>query len=319
MAVYTHVTPHELEAFLAAYDIGTVRSFKGIAEGVENSNYLLKTDGGSFILTLYEKRVRAEDLPFFLGFMDFIATRGVNSARPLRTKDGATLGTLCGRPAALIEFLDGVSADPPSVAQTRNAGAALAQLHLAGKDFPGARDNDLGPAAWPRLLRAAAPRAGEVRASLADMLKEQLDDTLKDWPQDLPSGVIHADLFPDNVLFVGDEVSGLIDFYFACTDSYAYDIAVMINSWCFAKSGTFEAEKSAALIEGYQSVRKLSDTERAALPRLARGACLRFILTRLTDWLNHDPKALVTPKDPLALLPHLAFHAKATSSSAYGA
>lgn len=319
MAVYTHVTPHDLEAFLAAYDIGTARSFKGIAEGVENSNYLLKTDSGSFILTLYEKRVRAEDLPFFLGFMDFIATRNVKSARPLRARDGATLGTLCGRPAALIEFLDGVSADPPSIAQARNAGAALAQLHLAGKDFAGMRDNDLGPAAWPRLLRAAAPRAGEVRASLADLLKEQLDETLKDWPKDLPGGVIHADLFPDNVLFVGDEVSGLIDFYFACTDSYAYDIAVMINSWCFAKSGAFEAEKSAALIEGYQSVRGLSDAERAALPRLARGACLRFILTRLNDWLNHDPKALVTPKDPLALLPHLAFHAKATSSSVYGA
>ncbi len=319
MAVFTHVTPRELEAFLAAYDIGTVRSFKGIAEGVENSNYLLKSDGGSFILTLYEKRVRAEDLPFFLGFMEFIAARGVRSARPLRTKDGATLGTLCGRRAALIEFLDGVSADPPSLAQTRNAGAALAGLHLAGKEFPGTRDNDLGPATWSELLKTAAPRAGEVQPGLADLLEKQLDETLADWPKDLPGGVIHADLFPDNVLFVGDEVSGLIDFYFACTDSYAYDIAVMINSWCFAKSGAFEAEKSAALIEGYQSVRGLSDAERAALPRLARGACLRFILTRLNDWLNHDPKALVTPKDPLALLPHLAFHAKATSSSVYGA
>jgi len=319
MAVYTHVTPRDLDDFLDAYDIGVARSFKGIAEGVENSNYLLKTDRGSFILTLYEKRVTKEDLPFFLGFMDFIAARGVNSARPVRARNGATLGTLCGRPAALIEFLDGVSADPPSVAQTRNAGMAMAGLHRAGKDFIGTRKNDLGPATWPELLRAAAPRAGDVQAGLADLLEKQLDETLADWPKDLPGGVIHADLFPDNVLFVGDEVSGLIDFYFACTDSYAYDIAVMINSWCFAKSGAFEGEKSAALIEGYQSVRKLSDRERAALPRLARGAALRFILTRLNDWLNHDPKALVTPKDPLALLPHLAFHAKATSSSVYGA
>lgn len=319
MAVFTHVTPSDLEAFLNAYDVGRTLSFKGIAEGVENSNYLLSTDKGRYILTLYEKRVRAEDLPFFLGFMDFIAERGVKSARPVRAKDGATLATLCGRPAALIEFLDGVSADPPSVAQSRSAGVALAQLHLAGEGFEGARKNDLGPEAWPRLLRAAAPRAGEVRASLADLLKEQLEDTLKGWPKDLPSGVIHADLFPDNVLFVGDEVSGLIDFYFACTDSYTYDLAVMINAWCFAKDGSFEADKSAALIDGYQSVRALADAERAALPRLARGACLRFILTRLNDWLNHDPKALVTPKDPLALLPHLAFHAKAITSSVYGA
>lgn len=319
MAVYTNVTPGELAEFLSAYEVGAVRSFKGIAEGVENSNYLLKAESGSYILTLYEKRVATEDLPFFLGFMDYIAERGVKSARPVRMKSGATLGALCGRPAALIEFLDGVSANPPSVTQAKNAGAALAKLHLAGEAFPGGRKNDLGPDAWSRLLAAAAPRADEVQKGLANLLRGHLNEVLKNWPSDLPTGVIHADLFPDNVLFVGDKVSGLIDFYFACTDSFAYDVAVMINSWCFANDGAFEADKSAALVEGYQSARKLTEPERAALPRLARGAALRFALTRLNDWLNHDAKALVTPKDPLALLPHLAFHAKASSSSVYGA
>jgi len=318
MAVFTHVTPEELGQFLSNYDVGAARSFKGIAEGVENSNYLLKTDGGTFILTLYEKRVRECDLPFFLGFMDFIAERGVKSARPIRNKDGATLGTLCGRPAALIEFLDGVSANPPSLAQTRNAGKALAGLHLAGAEFPATRTNDLGPEAWPQLLGAAAPRADEVQEGLGKLIETHLADTLKDWPGDLPGGVIHADLFPDNVLFIGDQVSGLIDFYFACTDSFAYDLAVMINAWCFTKDGTFEGEKSAALIDGYQSVRKLTPPESASLPKLAQGAALRFILTRLNDWLNHDAAALVTPKDPLTLLPHLRFHASADTPSVYG-
>jgi len=318
MAVFTHVTPEKLGEFLSDYDVGAVRSFEGIAEGVENSNYQLKTETGTYILTLYEKRVRERDLPFFLGFMDFIAERGVKSARPIRNKDGTTLGTLCGRPAALIEFLDGRSASPPSIGQTRDAGKALAGLHLASTNFPMSRTNELGPKSWPQLLAAAAPRANEVQEGLGNLIKTHLAETLVDWPNDLPSGVIHADLFPDNVLFTGDQVSGLIDFYFACTDSFTYDLAVMINAWCFAADGTFEVEKSAALIDGYQSVRKLTSAERASLPMLARGAALRFILTRLNDWLNHDLAALVTPKDPLALLPHLRFHANAESPSAYG-
>lgn len=319
MAVYTHVTPDDLRAFLADYDIGPVLSFKGIAEGVENSNYLLKTAAGAYILTLYEKRVNARDLPFFLGFMDFIAAWGVKSARPVRNQKDETLGTLCDRPAALIEFLDGVSAEPPTLAQTRNAGMALACLHHAGEAFPDTRPNDLGPHAWPKLLAAAGKRADDVAGGLADYLESELEQTLDSWPSSLPSGVIHADLFPDNVLFVGEEVSGLIDFYFACTDAFAYDLAIMINSWCFTSSGAFQPKMSAALVEGYTSVRPLSEDERRALPQLARGAALRFILTRLVDWLNHDPRALVTPKDPLALLPHLQFHAEAMSSSVYGA
>jgi len=318
MAVFTNVSADELHAFLEDYNVGRVQHFEGIAEGVENTNYLLKTDAGGFVLTLFEKRVQASDLPFFLEFMDHIATKGVKSARPISNSKGATLTKLCGRPAALIEFLPGATTNEPSVEQCRSAGAALAQLHLAGESFKGTRENDMGPRAWPVLLEAATPRANEVKQGLAALLAIELNGVLSQWPGNLPSGVIHADLFPDNVLFEGDDVSGLIDFYFACTDSFAYDIAVVINAWCFATDGQFCSDKSVALLSGYQSARPLSEDERTALPQLARGAAMRFILTRLNDWLNHDPKALVTPKDPLALLPHLRFHANATSPSAYG-
>ena len=317
MAVYTPVSSRELDAFLSFYDLGTARSFKGIAEGVENSNYLLKTQTGSYILTLFEKRVDPSDLPYFLELMEFLAAQGVASARPVAPRDGNVLGTLCGRPAVVIEFLEGVSAEPPNVAQCENAGAALAGIHLAGTGFPKARSNDMGPDAWSDLLGAAAPRADEMQKDLAAFLQGDLNEILTQWPDNLPQGVIHGDLFPDNVLFVGDTVSGLIDFYFACTDALAYDLGVMINAWCFDAAGNFETEKSASLIKGYQSRRMLSAEERAALPLLARGSALRFVLTRLTDWLAHDPNALVTRKDPLALLPHLAFHGKA-DPSVYG-
>ncbi len=319
MAVYTHVSRAELDAFMGPFNIGRVERFAGIAEGVENSNYLVEAGGTKYILTLFEKRVRADDLPFFLSLMEFLAVRGVKSAQPIAAKDGAALHTLCGRPAVLIEFLAGKSTDNPSLTQARNAGAALAELHLAGAGFSKTRANDLGPEAWPVLFEAVADRADRVQEGLEDLLRRELATSLDGWPAGLPRGVIHADLFPDNILFEGDEVSGLIDFYFACTDQFAYDLAVMINAWCFTGDGAFIPERSAALVEGYAQSRALSDEERAALPHLARGAALRFILTRLNDWLDHDPAALVTPKDPRALLPHLRFHAKAGSPSVYGA
>jgi len=319
MAVYTHVSRDELDAFLEGYEVGSVTSFEAIAEGVENSNYRIETDTGRYILTLFEKRVRTEDLPIFLGFMKFAAAKGLKCARPIPSQAGETLGALCERPAALIEFLDGASTDNPTTAQARNAGAALAQLHLVGAEFPQSRPNDLGPEGWKALLTATRPRADSVQAGLGELLNRHLEETLSSWPRDLPAGIIHADLFPDNVLFQGDDVSGLIDFYFACTDSFAYDLAITITAWCFGSGGEFHAQRSAALVEGYTSVRPLTAAERGALPTLARGAAIRFVLTRLKDWLDQDPNALVTPKDPLVLLPHLDFHAKANSPSVYGA
>ncbi|MGH6817645.1 MAG: homoserine kinase [Methylovirgula sp.] len=313
MAVYTEVTDVELESFLADYGLGKVLALKGIAEGVENSNFLLQTEAGLFILTLYEKRVAASDLPFFLALMEHLAARGLTCPQPVHAKSAKMLGTLAGRPAAIVTFLEGVSSRRPSVKKCAALGAALAQLHHAGADFRGRRPNALSLAAWPQLFALAEGRAEEVQTGLVSFLAAELAFLERSWPQDLPRGTIHADLFPDNVLFLGDEVFGLIDFYFACTDFLAYDLAVCLNAWCFEPDFSFNVTKSMTLIESYQNVRKLAPEEIEALPVLARGSALRFTLTRLVDWLNVPPGALVRPKDPLEYVKRLRFHQRSKS------
>jgi homoserine kinase type II len=317
MAVYTDVSFEDLESLLSGYDIGSPRSFKGIAEGVENSNFHLQTDRGGFILTLYEKRVSVGDLPFFLGLMEHLALHGIACPQPVRDKDGANWMTLNGRPAALLTFLEGVSLRKPDVAHCAAAGEALARLHACGKDFAITRPNSLGPAGWMKLAADTKERADTVQAGLAALIEETLKE-LSDWPTELPSGVIHADLFPDNVLFVEGKISGLIDFYFACNDSLAYDIAVMLNAWCFEGDGAFNITKGQALLAAYQQQRRLTADEITALPVLARGAALRFLLTRLFDWLNPDPTALVRPKDPRDYVKRLRFHRQVKNAREYG-
>jgi homoserine kinase type II len=316
MAVYTDVSFEDLEALLSGYDIGSPRSFKGIAEGVENSNFHLQTDRGGYILTLYEKRVSVGDLPFFLGLMEHLALHGIACPQPVRDKSGANSMTLNGKPAALLTFLDGVSLRKPDVAHCAAAGEALALLHAAGSDFAITRANALGPAGWAKLAAETKTRADTVQPGLAALIETTLSE-LSSWPSGLPSGVIHADLFPDNVLFVDKKISGLIDFYFACNDALAYDIAVMLNAWCFEADGAFNITKGKALLAAYQQRRKLTADEIAALPMLARGAALRFLLTRLYDWLNPDPTALVRPKDPRDYVKRLRFHRQVKSAGEY--
>jgi homoserine kinase type II len=318
MAVYTEIADAELEAFLTRYDLGAILALKGIAEGVENSNYLLQTQAGFFILTLYEKRVDSRDLPFFLSLLEHLASRDINCPQPVRTKAGEALGTLAGRPAAIVTFLEGLSAKLPNVAQCGALGAALAKLHAAGADFTLSRQNALALQAWPSLYQLAEARAGEVRPGLAASLAEELQFLGRNWPDHLPKGVIHADLFPDNVLFLGERVSGLIDFYFACTDMLAYDLAISMNAWCFAPDFSYDLAKGQALFKAYEKIRPLNRDEIAALPILARGASLRFALTRLVDWLNVPKGALVHPKDPLEYLAKLEFHRKVTSAEELG-
>ena len=318
MAVYTEVSAEDLETFLAAYDIGEALVFKGIAEGVENSNYFLRTTRGAFILTLYEKRVREDDLPFFLGLLEHLAKRGLPCSKPVRGRDGEIYRVLKHRPAAILTFLDGVSFAHPTPAHCRLAGRALAQLHRAGADFTLQRKNALGPEGWRKLARDCAPDADTVMNGMSALIASELDFVGKAWPQGLPQGVIHADLFPDNVLFVENRLSGLIDFYFACNDALTYDLAVMLNAWCFDEGTAFDIAKSRALIAGYQELRPLEAVERAALPALARGAALRFLLTRTYDWLHHDSHALVRPKDPRAFAQHLRFHRNTHGPESYG-
>lgn len=321
MAVYTEVSDEELIAFVAGYDIGEVTSCKGIAEGVENTNYLLNTEDGTYILTLYEKRVAPGDLPFFLGLMAHLAAGGIASPTPLQGLDGRVLGSLCGRDAAIITFLHGMWPRRITPDHCSALGAAMAKMHLAGADFAIRRPNALSVGSWRGLLQSSASRADEVRPGLGDLLAAELDELEAGWPDEgsgLPSGVIHADLFPDNVFFRGGELSGLIDFYFACNDFFAYDVAICLNAWCFEPDGSFNVTKARRLLGAYRKVRDFSDAELAALPLLARGAAMRFVLTRLYDWLNTPEDALVTPKNPLEYLEKLKFHRAVDDPGAYG-
>ena len=318
MAVYTEVGDDELEAFLADYEIGRPLACKGIAEGVENSNYLLHAEAGAYILTIYEKRVSERDLPFFVGLMDHLAAKDVPCPTPVKGRDGAALRRLAGKPAAIVTFLEGVWPRRPTPRQCGELGGALARLHLAGRDFAMQRENALSLAGWRNLADATAARADEVQPGLAGGIAHELAHLSGCWPAGLPEGVIHADLFPDNVFFLGDRLSGLIDFYFACNDAFAYDVAVCLNAWCFEGGGEFNITKARRFVRAYRQVRELDPQEIAALPTLARGAALRFLLTRLYDWLNQVDGALVKPKNPLEYRTKLRFHQQVRSARDYG-
>ena len=320
MAVYTDVSDEDIARFVAEYDIGNVISFKGIAEGVENTNFLLQTDQASFILTLYEKRVNPDDLPFYLGLMDHLSAKGLNCPTPIHGKDGVALRRLCGRPAAITSFLNGMSPRRIMPHHCTGLGAALAHLHTAGQDFDMYLGNALSVTGWRPLFESCRTDANGVQPGLEKLIEDELAFLEANWPHQLPAGVIHADLFPDNVFFFPgkDDVSGLIDFYFACNDLLAYDIAICMNAWCFEPDNSFNVTKARNLLSSYGKVRTLSDDEMAALPILARGASLRFLLTRLYDWINTPKDALVTPKNPREYINKLRFHQRIDSAGAYG-
>lgn len=318
MAVYTDVSDAELVVFIAEYDLGEVLSCKGIAEGVENSNYLITTETGPYILTLYEKRVRAKDLPFFLGLMDHLSVRRLPCPLPVRGRDGEALRRLCDRPAVVVTFLPGMWPKRPTADHCAELGSMLATFHNAGADFSMSRPNDLSVGSWRPLLDRSRGRADEVHASLAGELSDHLDVLESAWPHGLPQGVIHADLFPDNVFFNKGRISGVIDFYFACLDAFAYDLAVCLNAWCFEPDLRFNVTKARRMLLGYQKNRALGRNELDALPLLARGAAMRFLVTRLYDWLHTPADALVTPKDPMEYHAKLRFHADVQDIGAYG-
>lgn len=320
MAVYTHVSDEALSAFLANYDIGAPRAFKGIAEGVENSNYYLETDKGRFILTLFEKRADPADLPYFIALKRHLAAKQFPCPEPISARDGEALRALEGRPAVVISFLDGLSPRAPTPAQCRELGAGLARMHAALKDFNQTRENALGPAGWLKLWKGRAAEADKLEAGLSQLIQSDIDATVhaRAVSTELPRGTIHADLFPDNAFFLNDKFTGAIDFYFACTDALAYDIAVCINAWAFEAGAEYNYSKGAALIAGYESVRPLEALERETLPLLSRGAALRFFLTRLVDWTDTPPDALVKPKNPLDYAQRLRFHRTVRSAGDYG-
>lgn len=318
MAVYTEIADTELIEYLTKYDIGELHSLKGIAEGVENSNYLLSTDKGMHILTLYEKRVNADDLPFFLGLMEHLYKNGVDCPQPIALNTGEQLSTLAGRPSAIISYLDGNSVKRPTSDHCRQVGKGLATMHLAGEGFKIKRPNGLTVGDWRPLYEMSGKRSEEVLSGLSKLIEHELDFLEASWQNDLPAGVIHADLFADNVFFLKNQLSGIIDFYFACNDLLAYDVAICINAWCFESDHSFNATKANAMLKGYCEVRQLEAVECEALPILCRGSALRFLLTRLYDWLNVPPGALVTPKNPSEYIAKLRFHQSVKSASEYG-
>lgn len=318
MAVYTEVSDEELAEFVSQYEIGSIRFCKGIAEGIENSNYLLTTDVGSFILTLYEKRVKPEDLPYFLGLMEHLKAEGIPCPLPIKGRDGQALRNLCGRPAAIVSFLDGMWPRRIKPDHCGKIGSAMARLHTASDGFLMQRENDFSLSAWLPLFESTAEQADTLRENLRADLESELNFLRSSWPKNLPAGVIHADLFPDNVFFHQGEVSGIIDFYFACNDFFAYEIAICLNAWCFEIDLSFNVTKAKRLLNGYRKVREFTEAELEALPILARGSAIRFLLTRLYDWLNTPKNALVTPKDPLEYLEKLRFHQGLSGPGAYG-
>ncbi len=318
MAVYTDINEIELAAYLEEYDIGTLLSFKGIAEGVENSNFLLRTTAGSFILTLYEKRVDRDDLPFFIKLMQHLAANGIECPQPVVQKNGEAIGELAGRPSAIVTFLEGMWLRKPAAEHCYALGVAMAQMHIAGQNFAMERENSLTLKDWRPLWEKCMGDADQVESGLRAQTEADLSYLEENWPADLPRGVIHADLFPDNVFFIGQNLSGIIDFYFACTDMLAYDLAICLNAWCFERDFSYNLTKGTALLRGYNSVRPLNVAEREALPVLCRGAAMRFMLTRLYDWINVPADSFVTKKDPMEYLRRMRFHREVRSASEYG-
>lgn len=319
MAVYTDITDDELDRLLADFDLGAALSFKGIAEGVSNSNFLLETERGRFILTVYEARTNAADLPFFLELMRWLARHGYPSAEPMADREGRLIKDVRGKPCAITGFLNGLSVRRPTAAHCREAGAGLAALHLAGEGFPMTRVNDLGQSAWAGMFAGLEAAADGLKPGLTGTVLADLDHLARRWPTGLPTGVCHADFFPDNVFFTAGRFSGAIDFYFACTEAFAYDVAVALNAWCFEADGSFNITSARQLVAGYETLRPLTAAERDALPILAHGAAMRFFLTRLYDWGTTPAGALVKPKDPLEYERKLAVHRAAPDLVLFGA
>jgi homoserine kinase type II len=318
MAVYTKIYSDELITFCAAYDLGELVSYTGITEGIENSNYLLILTSGKYILTLYEKRVQPTDLPFFLNLMKYLAEAGVSCPRPIAARNGSVLSELAGRPCALISFLAGISPKHPTSQHCGELGRVMAELHLAGSNFDLSRPNNLSVGAWRGLLKKCGPLVNDLHTGFYDQLENEILILEQEWPMTLPSGVIHGDLFPDNVFFQDERLTGIIDFYFACKDSYIFDLAVCINSWCFELDNSFNITKAQALLDNYSAVRVISQIEIDALPILARGAAVRFLLTRLYDWIHPPKNALVVLKDPMEYWAKFEFHKAASSPRDYG-
>ena len=318
MGVYTDVTQDELERFIAKFAIGDIVTFTAIPQGIENSNFLLVTTIGKFVVTIYERRVDPNDLPFFIGLMHFLSDNGFHCPRPLPNKKGEYLQTLAGKPAAVVSFLNGDSPRKITSAHCKKLGSAMAKMHLIASKYPLSRQNNLALSAWSKDFSKLRTQSDELKPGLSEWIQSELTSLRGSWPTNLPTGIIHGDLFPDNVFFLPNGVPAFIDFYFSCNDAYAFDIAICLNAWCFDNNQQFDRYFSQSLFDGYRSVRPLSRAELVAMPLLARGAAMRFLITRLYDWFNVRKNTPTQRKNPMELLPLIEFHQTVLDPTAYG-
>ncbi len=308
MAVYTRISEQELTDYLAQFDCGTLLSFEGITEGVENTNYIVTTTAGKYILTLFEKRAESEDLPFFITFMGYLRENNLPVSAVAATREEHRVLLLKEKPAILSEFLEGKWLRTPQTNDVAETATLLARMHLLGRGFSLKRHNTLSLPAWVNLVHACGASADKFEAGLFDALAGELVFLKTSWPKYLPKGAVHADLFPDNVLFKDGKISGIIDFYFSCTDAFAYDLMLTFNAWCFDASGNLDKKKAEAFLDSYYRIRPLTKAELKNLPFFGRAAAIRIIATRLYDALNPAVDAIVKPKDPMEHVRILRFH-----------
>jgi len=294
MSVFTTVTDDEMRQWLKEYSVGELIELRGIAAGIENTNYCVTTSGGRYVLTLFEK-LTAQELPFYLNLMAYLAEHDVPSAHPVANRAGNYLGTLNGKPAALVAFLEGRDLESPTPQQCAAVGAVLARLHIAGQSYPAKMDNPRGPKWWKSVMPEILPFLSAEESAL---LKEEVRFQSLYRFSDLPRGAIHADLFRDNVLFDGDRIAGVIDFYFACTDALLYDMAIAVNDWCLAADGTLDMARARAFLDAYAAIRPCTPIERGAWPVMLRAGALRFWVSRLYDFHLPRPGELTHAKDP---------------------
>ena len=317
MAVYTHVSEEELDIFLKDYQIGKLVEFQGTSEGVENTNYKIITDTGPYILTLYENRVEKKDIPFFLEYMFHLSSNKINCPLPLKNKDNSLFSELNGKPSSILTFLEGTSTNNVTPEQAFELGSVLAKIHLMSSNLNIKRDNPLDINSFENLISNCYQNAQEFSIDLEKEVIKEYERIKNNWPNDIPKGIIHADLFPDNILFKENKISGVIDFSFSCNDFLSYDLSICINAWCFRDDG-FDIKLSKNLISGYQSIRRLEEEEISNLPILCSGSALRFLLTRLNDWKKNEGDVVVTPKNPIDFMKILNFHKNIIKSEEYG-
>ena len=320
MAVYTKLSDNNLKDFFLKYDLGKLLSYKGIQEGIENTNYFIETDKGKFILTLYEKRIEEKDLPFFMGLMKNLFEANFPSPEPIINKNGNYITEIAEKKAAVVSFLDGTAKKNLSPNNCREVGIQTAKLHLITKNLAGRRKNKLSINSWRKIYEKVEKDCLKIHPNLSKIITKNLDEIENDWPKNIPLGIIHADLFPDNIFFKGDKLTGIIDFYFSCYDFYAFEIAICLNALCFEGKNenlSFNVTKAKKFIDGYSSIKEITEEEKKSLKTLCQGAAMRFLLTRVFDYLNLTDGALVKIKDPIEYLKRLEFHNGVTNYQDY--